>query len=102
MLYMRISTRNVACSQRQMHTCIHHSVTHTTCEHTTRKQGSRTSDEVIRLALEKKTDAVNAYLKKNSKGEVEKEKKKKRRVGQRGSTLTNSRKDWVEFYGRIK
>ena len=54
------------------------------------------------LVSEKKTDAVNAYLKKNSKGEVEKEKKKKRRVGQRGRTLTNSRKDWVEFYGRIK
>ena len=27
-LYMRISTQNTACSRRQMHTCIHHSVIH--------------------------------------------------------------------------
>ena len=27
-LYMKISTQNIACSQRQMHTCVHHSVIH--------------------------------------------------------------------------
>ena len=27
-LYVRISTQNIACAQRQMHTCIHHSVIH--------------------------------------------------------------------------
>ena len=35
-LYMRISTQNIACAQRQMHTRIHHSVIH--YEHTTRKK----------------------------------------------------------------
>ena len=40
---MRISTQNIACSQRQMYTCTHHSVIH--YEHTSCKQGSRTSDQ---------------------------------------------------------
>ena len=48
------------------------------------------------LISEKKTEAVNAYLIKNSKGEGEGEKKRKK------GTLTSSRKDWVEFYGCIK
>ena len=35
MLYVIISTENNVCSQRQMHTCIHHSVIH--YEHTNSK-----------------------------------------------------------------
>ena len=75
-LYMRIFTQNIACSQCQMHTCIHHSVTH--YEHTTSKYGCRTSDQFIWLVLEKKTltEAVNAYLMKNSKREGKKRKEK--------------------------
>ena len=43
---------NIACSQRQMHTYIHHSVIH--FEHRTSKQGSKTSDQFIWLLLERK------------------------------------------------
>ena len=48
------------------------------------KWSSRTSDQFIWLVSEKKTEAVNAYLIKNSKGEgeakeKEKEKKKKKK-----------------------
>ena len=58
-------------SQRQMNTC------HTSfsCilweygEHIMSKWSSRTSDHFIWLVSEKKTEAVNAYLIKNSKGE---------------------------------
>ena len=50
-----------------MHTCIHHSVIH--YEHTASNKGSKTSDQFILLVLEKKTEAVNAYGIKNSKGE---------------------------------
>ena len=72
---MRISTQNIACSQRQMYTCIHHSVIH--YEHTTCNYGSRTylinSTPVLEEKQEKqrktKTKAVKAYLIKNSKGE---------------------------------
>ena len=41
--------------------------------------------------MEKKTEAVNGYLIKNSKGEEEKKKKK--------GTLTSSGKDSAEVYG---
>ena len=72
---MRMSTQNIACSHRQMHSCIHHSVIH--YAHITSKQGSRTSDQFIWPILEKKTKAVNAYLIKNSKEEGKKKKKEK-------------------------
>ena len=49
------------------------------------------------LVLEKKTEAANAYLIKNSKGEGQKDKKKRKK-----GTLTSSRKDWAEFYGCIE
>ena len=59
-LYMKISTPNLAaCSQRQMHTGIHHSVIH--YEHTTSKYGSRTSDQFIRQVLKKERKTVNTY-----------------------------------------
>ena len=83
----RISTQNITCSQRQINTC------HTSFsdilwaygEHIMSKWSSRTSDQFIWLVSEKKTEAVNAYLIKNSKGEggggggkQKKEKRKKR------------------------
>ena len=46
--------------------------------------------------LEKRTEAVKAYLTKNSKGDGE-EKRRRKKV-----TLTSSQKDWAEFYGCIK
>ena len=70
-LYMRISTQNIACSQRQMNTC-HTSFSYILWaygEHIMSKWRSRTSDQFIWLVSEKKTEAVNAYLIKNSKGE---------------------------------
>ena len=42
---------------------------------------SRTSDQFIWLVSEKKTEAVNAYLIKNSKREGEEEKNKKKNGG---------------------
>ena len=81
---MRISTQNIACSQRQMYTCIYHSVIH--YEHTTCKSGSRTSDQFNTNNGEKKKrkkEAVSAYLIKNSKG---------------GGTITSNWKDWAEYY----
>ena len=93
---MRIYTQNIACSQRQMNTC-HTSFSYilwTYGEHIMNKWSSRTSDQFIWLVSEKKTEAVNAYLIKNSKGEGEvgegggkkkrkrkKEKKKKEKKG---------------------
>ena len=68
-LYMRISTKNIACSQRQMNTC-HTSFSYILRaygEHIMSKWSSRTFDQFIWLASEKKTEAVNAYLIKNSK-----------------------------------
>ena len=70
-LYMRISTQNIACSQRQMNTC-HTSFSYILWaygEHIMSKWSSRTSDEFIWLVSEKKTEAVKAYLIKNSNGE---------------------------------
>ena len=45
----------------------------------------------------KKTEAVNAYLIKNSKGEGGRKKK-----GRGGGGSEGSRKDWAELYGCIK
>ena len=70
-LHMKISTQNIACSQRQMNTC-HTSFSYILWaygEHIVSKWSSRTSDQFIWLISEKKTEAVNAYLIKNSKGE---------------------------------
>ena len=70
---MRISTQNVACSQRQMNTC-HTSFSYILWaygEHIMSKWSSRTSDQFLWLVSEKKTEAVNAYFIKNSKGEGE-------------------------------
>ena len=82
MLYMRISTQNIACSQRQMNTC-HTSFSYILWaygEHIMSKWSSRTSDQFIWLVSEKKTEAVKAYLIKNSKGEEE-ERERERGVG---------------------
>ena len=68
---MRISTQNIACSQRQMNTC-HTSFSYILWAygvHIMSKWSSRTSDQFIWVVSEKKTEAVNAYLIKNSKGE---------------------------------
>ena len=73
------------------------------------KWSSRTSDQFIWLVSEKKTEAVNAYLIKDSKGEVggggggseRGEEKTKQKNGGRGWS-EGSRKDWVELYGCIK
>ena len=70
-LYMRISTQNIACSQRQINTC-HTSFNYILWaygEHIMSKWSSRTSEQFIWLVSEKKAEAVNAYLIKNSKGE---------------------------------
>ena len=67
---MRISIQNIVCSQRQMNTC-HTSFSYILwaySEHIMSKWSSRTSDQFIWLVSEKKTEAVNAYLIKNSKG----------------------------------
>ena len=69
-LYIRISTQNIACSQCQMNTC-HTSFSYLLWEYDERimsKWSSRTSDQFIWLVSEKKTEAVNAYLIKNSNG----------------------------------
>ena len=47
-----------------------------------------------------KTEAVNAYLIKNSKGEGEEKKKRKKKWG--GGHSHKQSKDWMEFYGYIK
>ena len=80
-LYMRISTQNIACSQRQINTC-HTSFSYILWaygEHIMNKWSSRTSDQFIWLGLEKKTEAVKAYLIKNSKGEAGEKKTKKQK-----------------------
>ena len=93
---MRSSTQNIACSQSQMNTC-HTSFSYILWaygEHIMSKWSSRTSDQFIWLVSEKKTEAVKAYLIKNSKGEggqvgitththqkKKKRKKKKKGVG---------------------
>ena len=72
-LYIRISTQNIACSQRQMNTC-QTSFSYILLaydEHIMNKRSSRTSDSHMTTVSEKKTEAVNAYLIKNSKGERE-------------------------------
>ena len=46
--------------------------------HNMSKISSRTSDQFIRLVSEKKTEAVNAYVIKNSKGEGERKKERKK------------------------
>ena len=92
-LCMRMSTQNIACSQRQMNTC-HTSFSYILWaydEHIMSKWSSRTSDQSIWLVSEKKTEAVNAYHIKNGKGGGG------GGAGE-GSTLTSSRKDWAELY----
>ena len=54
-------------TQRQMNHATHHSVTY--YEHIMSQWSSRTSDQFIWLVSEKKTEAVNASLIKNTKGE---------------------------------
>ena len=68
---MRISTQNIACSQRQMNTCqtSFSYILWAYGEHIMSKWSSRTSDQFIWLVSEKKAEAVNAYLIKNSKRE---------------------------------
>ena len=71
MLYMRISIQNIVCSRCQMNTC------HTSfsCilwaydKHIMSKWSSRASDQFRWLVSKKKTEAVNAYLMKNNKGQ---------------------------------
>ena len=80
--------------------------------HILSKWSSRTSDQFIWLVSEKKTEAVNAYLIKNSKGEGEgvggkkekKQKKKQQQQQQNGGAGVSegSRKEWAELYGCIK
>ena len=77
-LYMRISTQNIACSQRQMNTC-------------------HTSDQLIWLVSEKQKKAINAHIIKNSKGEGGGGEKPGGASGTEGS-----QKDWAELYGCIK
>ena len=65
------------------------------------KWSSRTSDQFIWLVSEKKTEAVNAYLIKNSKGEGG-EGGGERWGGGGWVAGGGSRKDWAELYGCIK
>ena len=51
--------------------------------HDMSKIRSRTSDQFIRLVSEKKTEAVNAYVIKNSKGEGQRKKERKKRKEKR-------------------
>ena len=62
-------------------------------EHIMSKWSSRTSDQFIWLVLEKKTEAVNAYLINNSKGGwgVEKERERERE-GKKNKKQTESNK----------
>ena len=79
---MRISTQNIACSQRQINTC-HTSFSYILWaygEHIMSKWNSRTSDQFIWLVSEKKTEAVKAYLIKNSKGEAGEKKPKNQKT----------------------
>ena len=63
-------------------------------EHIMNKWSSSISDQFMWLVSEKKTEAVNTYLIKNSKGEG---------GGGRGAGGSEgSRKDWAELYGCIK
>ena len=64
------------------------------------KWSSWTSDQFIWLVLEKKTEAVKAYLIKNSKGEGGEGKKEKKTAG--GGWSEGSRKELAELYGCIK
>ena len=63
------------------------------------KWSSRTSDQFIWLVSEKKTEAVNAYLINNSKGEGEGD---GGGGGGGGGESEGSRQDWAELYGCIK
>ena len=96
---MRISTQNIACSQRQMNAC-HTSFSYILWaygEHIMSKWSSRTSDQFIWLVSEKKTEAVKAYLIKNSMGEGG-----GGGVTGGGDWSEGSRKDWAELYVCIK
>ena len=84
-LYMRTSTQNIACSQRQMNTC-HTSFSYILWaygEHIMSKWSSRTSDQFVWLVSEKKTEAVRE--------------KEGGRSGGRGGG--GGRQDWSELYG---
>ena len=63
------------------------------------KWSSRTSDQFIWLVSEKKTEEVNAYLIKNSKGEGGGTNKTNKQ-NKRGEGM--GRKAWAELYGCIK
>ena len=65
---MRISTQNIACSQRQMYTCIHHSVIHyehTTCNLSVNKAAEHLINST--LVLEKKKRKKEKSNKQNKK-----------------------------------
>ena len=72
-------------------------------EHMRYIRSSRTSDQFIWLVSEKKTEAVNDYLIKKSKGEGVggREKQQQQQIGGAGGSK-GSRKDWAELYGCIK
>ena len=70
-------------------------------EHIMSKWSSRTPDQFIWLVSEKKTEAVNAYLIKNSKGRGGGRKNNNNKTGWVGES-EGSRKDWAELYGCIK
>ena len=70
--------------------------------HIMSKWSSRTSDQFIWLVSEKRTEAVNTYLIKNSKGEGEGGGKEKIKISEGGGGSEGSRKDWAELYGCIK
>ena len=65
------------------------------------KWSSRTSDQFIWLVSEKKTEAVNAYLVKNSKAWGGRGGREEKNMGGGGGS-EGSRKGWVELYGYIK
>ena len=89
---------NIECSQRQINT-YHTSFSYILWaygEHIMNKWSSSISDQFMWLVSEKKTEAVNAYLIKNSKGEGGGGR------GQGSGGSEGSRKDWAELYGCIK
>ena len=66
-LYMRISTQNIACSQRHWDQHMPYIIQlYIMSKQPTKQQNT---DQLIWLVSAKKTEAVTAYLIKNSKGE---------------------------------
>ena len=66
-LYMKISTQNIACSQRQINMCIHHSVIHRERERRGGGGGGRETDRQTDRQTDRETETATSHSKKEKK-----------------------------------